>query len=1455
MSSIEDILNGEDSGDDVECGGLIDVEHLLLSRDEYDDDHMTTVAVTTDLPNCTVPQQRFEEPSTLDRNDDSLLDETSVSGILTDKLIQTTDVDGCISSDSATDQAAVEAAPIDKLGGLNGANVREQQFLASGRRKYLSALQSKRNSVKLLNHSSVRCEELAKVSDQLRRNAAFKPHGPGAATSIAVTEGFLAVGTSKGLVILFDHSEEIRQVLGSNLPAGTRPSVPITEIGAPKGACDGSSQGTYSLLLCGYASGEIALWDVVKGTIVKLVNDLHTCSISALCVLETASEGLSSLNSAGAVEGEQLLSLPAGWRSGSQNRGQSANPSDFTRFFSGAASSGFSGVSLVVLSCDTSGVMYSTRFTKTLWSPTFSAESECLLDASTGGLSAVATLGPLLRALGRETEDETLLSCRYLVAHRTTRILAINVGPTQTWVVQTHPKIKIVYKWEAPTGADGPSRDLAWTWVQDPSAQAGEPYRDWQPLLARCWGEEIQTLVLRTTVSSPPATGPVDIAPSAYATSSAFGTTFGNLLMTGSSRPGSTGRGAVPCTYTSKFVAGHRRNLPGLKVLALQWVSCRELVLLTVSDVVIVNTQLQTIGQLPLAPSMSMDFNVYYNHGVDSSTTEGPAEGTCLVGRLPLRCDVWEQRMYAMLHESAMLVHTQSCFELADSLIQRAQWLEALALIIENTRRTVELSLPADAEVDSYIVRYADLAVKHSASTAGGVAGRDSDTQARNHFHLVAGVCIEYCVACARQDVLFSQVYHIFRSARRHDAFLEALEPYILSCEVTILPPAVIAEFCEFAVRNQRLPSIERCVAYFDVAHLDLNFMTRFLYENRMYSGFLYVFANGLSDFRGAFQVVFSFMFQSDELERSSWAPAVGGGGGAGPQVQEVGYKLLLFLSYSFEGKVFPRGDPLKTQWPDRVVLELLDLVTSTELRPMPSFFPTQSSASITKGSSVLGAYPYLSELAALDHRALLAVLRRGLEFVLSPTSTALGSGGLLNLAGPTEVMDRIRLFCDSGRSSSITPRDFYEEFMSVAVKCPHRLPDAFSFALVEHVAARDLQEREAVETRLSELMEHQVRASGFGECSHLRRKLQQHGFWIASLACVRAAGHADREEVFKEQMFSSAIQHYVSLATSIQHPPSVTSAPQLFQYVEIIFAVLECTFSAAERKGHEDELCAVVVASLLPMCRLDLGRTKQLMKAHLRNHVQAVISSTAPEPRLRYQLLSALLWSQEELLSTRINALQSSFSSQDILVYVGDLATYDPARVVSFLRTFEPYYPLDECMHLCRQRGLSEAVAYLMERAGQALDALVMLLKDFSVKLKQVRRDVDAQLRVELAAQAAAARTNVRVAPHDAELHIVSTILSKQDAERSRAARKLPGYDVLLSIMTSAADLCARNSRVDGVGMWLMVFDHLLMERRKHVLRTQRCFARPELMCFCWYLQRLCAQQRCRPLERWRWC
>lgn len=56
----------------------------------------------------------------------------------------------------------------------------------------------------------VKVQPMETISRQLRKNIEFKEYGPGSPTVVAIHSKFIAIGTSKGLVIIFDHFQNVR---------------------------------------------------------------------------------------------------------------------------------------------------------------------------------------------------------------------------------------------------------------------------------------------------------------------------------------------------------------------------------------------------------------------------------------------------------------------------------------------------------------------------------------------------------------------------------------------------------------------------------------------------------------------------------------------------------------------------------------------------------------------------------------------------------------------------------------------------------------------------------------------------------------------------------------------------------------------------------------------------------------------------------------------------------------------------------------------------------------------------------------------------------------------------------------------------------------------------------------------------------------------------------------------
>lgn len=183
-----------------------------------------------------------------------------------------------------------------RLSRLASAQEREEKLIKKSSDHIASPLFLKRRARARETLSSVsrraatagRCagklEQMAAISRQLGKNAQYRAHGPGLPRAVSVRSKFVAVGTSRGLALVFDHFEEVRRVLGTATNEDAVTSIDVSD----------------SLVACGHASGCMALWDVVKGAqVTKKPVELGKKAVEALRFY--SSQGLVAVDSDGVV--------------------------------------------------------------------------------------------------------------------------------------------------------------------------------------------------------------------------------------------------------------------------------------------------------------------------------------------------------------------------------------------------------------------------------------------------------------------------------------------------------------------------------------------------------------------------------------------------------------------------------------------------------------------------------------------------------------------------------------------------------------------------------------------------------------------------------------------------------------------------------------------------------------------------------------------------------------------------------------------------------------------------------------------------------------------------------------------------------------------------------------------------------------------------------------------------
>eukprot|EP01033_Poteriospumella_lacustris_P002137 gene2137-1560_t len=1480
-TSIEDLLNSVDSDEDISLGGNeeLDLEALLKGDDDDDDEPLsaTTISIlkttksllsagqSPSVGNSAVDLTSIYASANLTKKTDadarqggSPVPRDSDGDPLGDIL---RDVDAA--SGSAAPSIDLKALQRDRLGNISShdqlsalasttpagdaddsslssdsvallqAELREQRALNVPEKIGLSALQIRRaNSAGVIsNMTSV--EEVGEITKQLLRNGSYEMHGPGTATTMAICNKFVAVGTVKGFVILFDHKQEIRRVLSFQqalqaTTASTLSSAASLATGAGPAASKvtGPAMAVTSLdvlsdgsgLLAAHRSGDIFFWDTVRGTIVRQLRDPHGADIVGIGFLPSISLRETRING------------PIGESDGYQFVTWSANH-----------------------------VINRFRLARSLLT-TWHVDADCLLDDRSGPVVSMSICKPCPVAEAADADGERGSVARVRVAQRD--YVDVKQQPVafqffafgfahQTCVVQVQPEApRPTRRRPPPGGCEGAARlgvaaaahrapDATATATASGSAappdvppelaaatapgdDAPKPPVRFVPVLTRCRGRFIEVLAMRAyrPVAPPAAATPPPPSPAAGAASDAPAATaaasmatalrrsslqlFGGFMSgvsataaavgAAAARPAAAAAAATRRTTRARgarLVRLRRRRVDegdAFGVVELKWINSSQLIALTPREALLFDLNLVCLERVPLPRALC-----------DAAVATGAATAA-LVSR------AYSQQVYVLQATSLHRVVVKSALDQVNALVASGRWLEGLARLVDAVAKSPPLLQTEAEHIRRFIHNYALLAVKRTAADpfaaqrrasaasfggssggGGGGGGGGSD-----HFQLVASVCVEYCVATRQLDVLCGEVLEIFRSEAQQAALLEALEPWIVAGSIRALPPRVVAEFLECAVAADRLRTVERCVPHFDPHALDLDFVARFLFAHRMLSPFLYVYAYGVGDVAAAFLSV---------VEHVAAQQLATGGDGGDAEAQwlcfvsaqaEAAYKLLLFAWYVFRGRVFPRGTD--AVYSIAAVWALLAaLVAPTWDAPPPLFGPPPGASGRAPPPTpplLTQSYPTLRLLAAVDRGAVFFVLRAG-------------------LARLADIVAAVAAQTQPAPAADATP--------------PPPLPATPTPTPIATATHAAFETRfEALATRQTRFYRRQSAAADerLAALQALHDALARNGFHLAALR-VRAAAALPQ--------LSVAAGGEAAAVAAVVAPRGDAAHALAFRFLDTLLAQQA---AAAAQHATVAAYAAAYAASLAAVRRVladcycvDVARTARLVVAHLLPQLGDIVAAgdsdeagDLPREEAEALRLSFLLAVLRDFAATAPGADVVSaghLRERDLLVVVRLLAAHQPDALVGFLRDYREHCPLDECLEAARAGGVYDAVAFLLERAGDVSGALTVLLQDVSLRARQARRDVDTQLRQDAQAAApsplpgAAARRASAASATAAAAAAAGDLCERAEEHDALRAQSLP------------RDAAASGSGPSGGSseeLWFRALDHLLAER--HLLR-----------------------------------
>jgi len=731
-------------------------------------------------------------------------------------------------------------------------------------------------------------------------------------TAVGINSRFVAIGTQTGAILVYDHFEVLRQILGGTRrmsSLGNDPGNNASTIGGGDTSFNPKTAGAVTtldlslvqgeFLAAGYAGGNVVLWDIIRGIPLKSVIDTHNSPYPS--------------------------------------------PIVSVRFFA---------ADIKLVTADAGGVVNKLHFSKNLLWSTYGVETECLLDGTAGQILAVDVLPPYeyikqqLQLQQNQQQDKTNPSSqgavRKLKSTMKKLVLIALSSERNSFAVAVEPTVHVLHRWLKPDKdrIEGKRYQgdvlvhlpcLSWGW-----ALVNGGGNVINPILARAWGCCIQ--LLRASFPDADDAADAQVASSDGFQFPAFGV--------------------------------HDEFDVDVPVVALEWLNDRSLVYLSMNnEFTVVDTVMMTLLERldfsnlkPVYAEFSLSRKVTVmkqaeEAKISSGSSEDEAAASdkkedeqavvktetyfCTTFQNSFRsCD---KRLLLLCQEEVKSVMAVGARPRISGLENDGQWLEALALALDHYENTIksqedrkrdrqkDLSKhpglqPRNADgrtedeewIAKLLIRYLNIAVENAPETNNDFNFPPEIRQsqmdlARSHYQMLAGVCVEFCVVTKRLDLLYGPIFRRFHSTGFLSVFLDVLEPYILNDKLNYIAPEAMMHFVEHCRTTNGIATVERCLLHMDVTIMDFDTILNLLRANEMYSALFYIYNQGLNDYITPFEILCESIFDAaDTLGQLTNERRIDGV--FQNDFERFGYKAILYLQNIFRGKNFPNDTEMSEE-------------------------------------------------------------------------------------------------------------------------------------------------------------------------------------------------------------------------------------------------------------------------------------------------------------------------------------------------------------------------------------------------------------------------------------------------------------------------------------------------------------------------------------------------------------
>eukprot|EP00550_Attheya_septentrionalis_P011433 CAMPEP_0198305396 /NCGR_PEP_ID=MMETSP1449-20131203/57882_1 /TAXON_ID=420275 /ORGANISM="Attheya septentrionalis, Strain CCMP2084" /LENGTH=1809 /DNA_ID=CAMNT_0044007929 /DNA_START=135 /DNA_END=5564 /DNA_ORIENTATION=- len=1276
----------------------------------------------------------------------------------------------------------------------------------------------------------IESKNMPRISAELFKNAQLRKTTVGLPTALAVNSKFIAIGTQRGIVLVFDLFEGLRQQLGRSSGTGSSGTGDSGKDGAANRNNGSVTSIDVSLngetLVSGYTSGAVILWDVIKGTVLKSVTDVHPSPITSV------------------------------------------------RFISERDNS--------VVSVDAGGLVNKLSFSKNLLWSTYSVDTECLLDGTAGQILAMHILPPLSTVKmhprpgsgsGFNLDGTAKNNSPYAHYHPSIKklILIAISSDRSSFAVAVEPQVHVLHRWAKPTPEQIGANSSPATTEKSTSVDSSEtdppdveptntstsflPCLSWgwalvsggahvvTPILARSWGCSLQLLRANFPPIENVTSSPDEMHWPAFGVHDEFS----------SSAP----------------------------IVAVEWLGERSLVYLTMTnEFTVVDTVMMTLVE-------RLDFSgvklVYAEFSLSRSVVSAPKADNSGNNTKPVLSTTFQNsirssdnRLLVLCQEEIKSVSILKTKQRITTLEEDGEWLEALALALDHYENTIksqedrkrdpdgrrDLSmhpefssksrLSEDEEwIADLLMRYLNLAVEnapessteqsHLSITPNRASSRMSSTKidlAQSHFQMLAGVCIEFCVVTRRLDLLFGPIFERFESVLYMTTFLDVLEPYILNDKLHYMAPEVMAHFVEHCKATNDVASVERCLLHMDVTIMDFDSILGLLRKNGMYSALIHVFTHGLDDFISPLEILLEAVFDSIDHPRTDRTGQ--------DELEQYGYKAILYLQYCFNGKTFPQGKNLQPEERvDSLRPALLWFLVQESYLPSASVKLSGSRGFSTNGGFRAYPYPYMRALLMVNAKAFLDTICLVLDapnakFVESKHDMDILDGWDVEISTSASVdsaTDKDNNACPDRQqlaqifSSIITPmdgrgglqnsshskmaKDAFLDFMAKYllkgfVRAPKRLNNSILARMSNRVVtARLPSSRRVAHDQVIDLL-HTLPRNSYNRAEALiviekarmpRAALLLHQAGVTAL--LESGENGDE-----------LAHHFVKAIDCYLEDDDSDFQREVFDYVrkECMGGSLAMTkIESADGKGsgNAHDLLRDALCEKLPnLIRLDAVLSTQIVAELYIEDLDKILVSLeqAEKGSVKFEFLHSIISGDlAKVDAVAGSVLAANLSMSHYQAYVTLMAQLFPDMVYHYLSTHDNYRT-DECLALCQEYEIADASAYLLERTGNVSSALQLMLQTFEGRMMTLKRVIRGMGTSGSVLGMSSKRRGIGAGGEQKENEVPESQLKRE--------HEIQGVKQILIV---ALDLCERNSGATsaksehGSQLWFNVLDRLI--------------------------------------------